>query len=197
VEPADESESWSAAITGDAESFASIFDRHGDRVYRHARRLTATGADAEDVTAAAFFELWRRRRSVRVVNGSVLPWLLVTTTNLSRNLARGLRRYRTMLAELPRSEEAPGADDLAVRAMEGEYIASQVRQALRELKPADAAIVALTAFEHYSPSEAAEILGISAGTARTRLHRAHARMADVLNASEDNASGDVTKRGCQ
>ncbi|WP_396133584.1 RNA polymerase sigma factor [Arthrobacter sp. 1088] len=44
--------------------------------------------DAEDATAAAFLELWRRREGVRLVDGSILPWLLVTTTNTARNLQR-------------------------------------------------------------------------------------------------------------
>jgi len=74
VEPIDDEQAgWSAALAGDSGAFASIFDRHGDRVYLHARRLTTSAADAEDVTAGAFLELWRRRRVVRVVNGSVLP----------------------------------------------------------------------------------------------------------------------------
>jgi DNA-directed RNA polymerase specialized sigma24 family protein len=35
-------------------------------------------------------------------------------------------------------------------------------------------------FEHYSPAQAATALGISDGAARTRLHRARARMATAL-----------------
>jgi DNA-directed RNA polymerase specialized sigma24 family protein len=41
VESVDEEyESWLAAIAGDSAAFTSIFNRHGDRVYLHARRLT-------------------------------------------------------------------------------------------------------------------------------------------------------------
>jgi RNA polymerase sigma-70 factor (ECF subfamily) len=185
VELADEHESWLAAVAGNGEAFASIFDRHSARVYRHAQRLTQRTADAEDVTAAAFFELWRRRRSVRVVDGSILPWLLVTTTNLARNTERGLRRYRSMLASLPRSTDSPAADEFVVQDIDDQHVTELVRRVLTDLKPADAALISLTAFEHYSPTEAAEALGISAGTARTRLHRARARVAAALEATED------------
>ena len=93
---------WAAVLESDGNAFAAVFDLHRDRVYHHALRMTTSVHDAEDVAAAAFFELWRRRRSVHLVNDSVLPWLLVTTTNLARNLTRGLRRYRALLATLPR-----------------------------------------------------------------------------------------------
>jgi DNA-directed RNA polymerase specialized sigma24 family protein len=56
--------------------------------------------------------LWRQRKQVRVIDGSVLAWLLVTVTNLHRNRVRGLRRYRAMLASLPRSRDAHRVDRL-------------------------------------------------------------------------------------
>ncbi len=178
-----ESGTWDASLTGDVDAFVDIFDLHHNRVYRHALRLTANVHDAEDVTAAAFLELWRRRRSVRVVDGSVLPWLIVTATNLSRNLVRGLHRYRALIATLPRAEVADSAADIAVERIEEERIGEEVRQALGALSSADAALLALTMFEHYSPAQAAAALGISDGAARTRLHRARSRMATALGRS--------------
>ena len=176
----DEPAAWAAALDNDGVAFAAIFDLHRDRVYHHALRMTANVHDAEDVTAATFLELWRRRRSVRVVDGSVLPWLLVTATNLARNLARGLRRYRTLIATLPRAEDARSAEDDALERAEEMRIASQVREALSALTPSDAALITLTMFEHYSAAQAAAALGISDGAARTRLHRARTRMATAL-----------------
>lgn len=102
MDPFDESVAWRRALDGDGEAFGRLFDAHSARVFRHARRLTSDVHDAEDVVAAAFLELWRRRRDVRTVNDSVLPWLLVTATNLSLNHGRGLRRYRSLLDRLPR-----------------------------------------------------------------------------------------------
>jgi RNA polymerase sigma factor (sigma-70 family) len=176
----DEPAAWAAALNNDGDAFAAIFDLHRDLVYRRALRMTANVHDAEDVTAATFLELWRRRRSVRVVDGSVLPWLLVTTTNLARNLARGVRRYRALIATLPRANDARSAEDDAVEQIEDMRIAAQVREALSTLTPSDAALIMLTMFEHYSPAQAATALGISDGAARTRLHRARARMATAL-----------------
>jgi RNA polymerase sigma factor (sigma-70 family) len=176
----DEAADWAAALSNDPDAFVAIFDLHRLRVFHHALRMTANVHDAEDVTAAAFLELWRRRKSVRVVDGSVLPWLLVTTTNLARNTTRGLRRHRALLATLPRSRDERSAEDLAVERMEEMRVAVQVGDALSSLSPSDAALITLTMFEHYSPAQTAVVLGISDGAARTRLHRARARMASAL-----------------
>jgi RNA polymerase sigma-70 factor (ECF subfamily) len=186
----DEASDWTAALRNDADAFVSIFDRHHDRVYRHALRMTGNAHDAEDITAGAFLELWRRRKAVRVVDGSTLPWLLVTATNLARNLARGLRRYRTLIATLPRPEVGRSAEDVAVERIEEARLASQVREALGTLSPSDAALITLTMLEHYSPAEAALALGISNGAARTRLHRARSRMAGALEVAGQE---DVTR----
>jgi RNA polymerase sigma-70 factor (ECF subfamily) len=123
----------------------------------------------------------------------VLPWLLVTTTNLARNRARGLRRHRGLLNALPRSDDARGAGDVALERI-GEVVAAErVRQALSSLAKSDAALIILTGFEHYSTAEAATALGISEGAARTRLHRARSRMASALQASQTGEREEETK----
>jgi RNA polymerase sigma-70 factor (ECF subfamily) len=190
VEPAQgESEYWAGALGGDSEAFATVFDLHKDRVYRHALRLVNNVHDAEDVTAGAFLELWRRRASVCLVEGSALPWLLVSTTNLAHNSTRSLRRYRALLGSLPRSGPAPGASEAAFDDIEAARAAERLREALGSLSRTDGAIIALTAFEGFSPSQAAAALGISDGAARARLHRARARVAAAL---EGPSSGGTT-----
>ena len=147
----EEHTSWTKALSGDSDGFAAVFDCQRDRVYRHALRLTGNVHDAEDVTAGAFLELWRRRRSVRVVDGTVLPWLLVTTTNLARNHARGLRRYRALIDALPRSDDARSAGDVAIEHIEEVIVAEQLRQALNSLAKSDAALITLTASNSTHP----------------------------------------------
>jgi len=189
----DEATAWVAVLGNDGDAFVAVFDQHRDRVYRHALRLTTNVHDAEDVTAGAFLELWRRRKSVRVVDDSVLPWLLVTTTNLSRNLTRGLRRYRVLIAALPRAEVAKSAEDVALGRIEDLRTAERVRSAMSGLSSSDAALITLIMFEHFSPAQAAIALGISNGAARTRLHRARNRMTEALASLEDGDSAHTTK----
>ena len=146
-----------------------LWDRHRDRVFGHALRLTRVRADAEDATAIVFLEAWRKQSRIRGVDGSALPWLLVTTTNVCRNVARAARRYRAALDALPHVTERqePTGTDLDLQA------------ALRTLPPVDQQLLDLT-IGGYSTAEAARAVGLSPGAARTRITRARQRLRTQL-----------------
>lgn len=170
---ADDDHDWTFVLHGDGEAFGRIFDRHRDRVYRHSLRLVPVAADAQDVVAVTFLEAWRRRHAVRVVDGSLLPWLLVTATNVSRNLTRTSRRHRALLERLPleRSTFEPECD-----AEE-----SETQTALRRLSLADQRVLTLCVLEGLSEREAAEALGVPTGTVKSRLSRAKARLRGLVH----------------
>ncbi len=48
---------WEKSLQGDGAAFGLLFDRHRDRVFRHAYRLAGKQQDAEDVMSTAFLEL--------------------------------------------------------------------------------------------------------------------------------------------
>lgn len=174
---------WRDAKNGDAGAFAAVFDLHRDRVHAHALRWLGGRDEAEDVSAAAFLELWRRRDVVRIVSGSVLPWLLVTTANLARNHERARRRYRAFLSRLPRHEAAePGADE-ALSAVTLD-LDPRLVAALRGLPRTDAALLALLAFEDLALPDAAAALGLTVPAAKSRLHRARVRLRDAVPAHQ-------------
>ncbi|UNK71569.1 sigma-70 family RNA polymerase sigma factor [Microbacterium sp. H1-D42] len=175
----DETEIWSRARTDSGEAFAELFRRHRDSVFRRAAALVDRMQDADDATAIAFFELWRKRRSVVLVDGTVLPWLLVAVTNTARNQRRGSVRYRRLLAALPRSD-ARDAEQEALTAIETEVLGIRLREALSVLDPKDAALLTLTALDGLSVADAAPLVGLKAGAARTRLMRARRRLQDRL-----------------
>lgn len=168
-----------AAVTRlqDADAFAKLFDLHRDRVYRHAFFHLENTADAEDALATAFLELWRGRRKVQLLEGSILPWLLGITTNTARNLARSRRRYRAMLDRLPREVDPhEDAEARAISRLESVRSLRAVAAELKDVPAQDAALLTLTSFEGYSTETAAAVVGISASAARTRLHRLRRRL---------------------
>ncbi len=180
MEEADE-DIWRRVLAGDSWSFGVIWDRHKDRVFAHVLRGGVTRHDAEDVAAMAFLELWRRRSHVRFVDGSVLPWLLVTTRNVARNVARSRRRFEKFLATLP----PPVPVDDAARAIsehEDERLTA-MRDALASVKPIDADLLAMTAIEGFSIREAALATGISETAAKTRLSRLRRRLKSTASAA--------------
>lgn len=81
---ADDASLWERVLAGDEAALAALFDRHEARLFRHARRLLTAREDAKDAVTIGFFELWRKRESVRLVDGSPLPWLLNTVSHSAR-----------------------------------------------------------------------------------------------------------------
>ncbi|MFJ4037848.1 RNA polymerase sigma factor [Microbacterium sp. NPDC090007] len=160
---------WTRVRQGDELALAALFDRYDARLFRHASRLLTHREDAKDAVTVAFFELWRKRASVRLVDGSPLPWLLTTVAHCARNLERSSRRYRALLDRAPVAQStSAGHDD------------SGVLSALERLPEREQAVVVLSVLEGYPEREIAQALGIPAGTVKSRLSRAKARLRDEL-----------------
>lgn len=170
-----DADDWAIALSGDGEAFGRVFDRHRARLDRHCLWLLQNHADAADAVAITFFEAWRKRERVRFVDGSLLPWLLMTATNVARNQRRAARRYQAMLDRLPDPE---AARDHADALDDGAAL-----DALRELPLRDREVLVLSIIEGYSDREIAEALGIPHGTAKSRISRARARLAHRLEPS--------------
>lgn len=167
---------WPRARAGDSDAFVEIYDAYRERVHGHALRLLGDPHDAEDVTAITFLHLWRRRDDVRVVNGSVLPWLLVTATRTAGNVRRSVRRHRGLLDRLPRADVARSAEELAHDA----GFAPEVAAAVRRLRPTDRALVGLVVLEGLPLGEAAEVVGVSPRAAKTRMYRIRQQLREQL-----------------
>jgi RNA polymerase sigma-70 factor (ECF subfamily) len=166
---------WVRVRGGDESALGTLFDRHEARVFRHASRLLTSREDAKDAVTIAFFELWRKRAGVRLVDDSPLPWLLNTAAHAARNLERSGRRYRTLIGRAPVAQgtEAPSA-----------YDESGVLAALKRLPAKEQSVIVLTVLEGYPERAAAEALGIPVGTVKSRLARAKSRLRDEIRAME-------------
>jgi RNA polymerase sigma factor (sigma-70 family) len=163
---------WARVVAGEGDAFGRIFDRHRDRVRRHAMGLAPSYSEAEDVVSLTFLEAWRKRGTIRFVDQSILPWLLRTATYTCLNMARSERRHRVALSKLPAAEpsyqSAERADDGAVF------------DAMRRLTAHHQEIITLCVIEGLSAEEAASLIGVRASSARSRLSRARARLRDEM-----------------
>jgi RNA polymerase sigma factor (sigma-70 family) len=86
------------------------------------------------------------------------------------------RRFASNLRALP--DDLPGGPDDLLSVADRD----QLERGFRRLDPQQRALLVLRHFAGYEPSEIAEILGIPAGTARSRLHHAHRAMRAALEA---------------
>lgn len=173
----DEAATWIRAAAGDANAFGVMFDTHRDRVFGQALRVLRSPHDAEDATALVFLEAWRRRASVRVVEGSIIGWLLVTTNFVCRNLARSARRHRAVIDVLPPPTPQPDHSDEVDDRLDGRARRATVQSAFAALSPRDQDVITLCVIEQLTTQQAAAALGVPAGTVKSRLSRAKARLA--------------------
>ena len=170
----------SAASAGDEAAFGLLFERHHRAVYNHAFRLTGSWTVAEDVTQATFVTAWRRRGEARVVEESVLPWLLVVAGNTVRTERRSARRWRALLSRTPMPPHAADpADDVAGR-LDDERRVAQLLRLVARLTRAEREAVALCIWSGVTYPQAAAVLGITETAVRSRVSRARSRLIALV-----------------
>lgn len=167
---------WLEATTGTERSFGVLFERYRIRVFRKAYAHLKSVHDAEDVVAIVFLEAWRSRAKVRIVDGSILPWLLSVTSYVLLNQARGTRRWQRLLAALPEPEEqADHADDVLGRLNQNAQLRA-VYDAMTTLNAQERSIIDLIVIEELPVATVAAVLDIPIGTVKSKLHRAREKI---------------------
>lgn len=168
---------------GDHDAFGDLFDAYARSVYNHAYRLTGEWTTAEDVVSLTFLDAWRLRAKVDEEGGSLRPWLLGIATNVTRNTRRAARRHAAAVARLPREEAVRDfADEVAGRLDDAAQLAV-VRTALARLRRAEREVLALCVWAGLDYAAAAEALGVTVGTVRSRLSRARTKLAKRMKLS--------------
>lgn len=174
---------WLRARAGDGRAFTLVFERYIDRVFGHCLSRCTTRADAEELASLVFFEAWRLADRVRLVDGSMLPWLLVVATNLARNQQRARRRHDGLLARasaLAPERVAADVSDEVIERHEQSQRGSAVAAALSRLRRPEQEVIALCDLAELTYEAAAQVLDVPVGTVRSRLSRARAKLRVAL-----------------
>ena len=156
-----------------------IVERHSDRVYRLAYRLTGNRPDAEDLTQEVFVRVFRSLSTY--TPGTFEGWLHRITTNLFLDQARRRQRIRFDALSDEREGRLASANPTPADAYEGRTFDDDVERALALLPPDFRAAVVLCDVEGLSYEEIAEILDAKLGTVRSRIHRGRAMLRDALS----------------
>jgi RNA polymerase sigma-70 factor (ECF subfamily) len=173
-------------VTGDTEAFGELFSRHRDRLWAVALRTVGDQEEAADALQDAMLSAFRRAADFRG-DSAVTTWLhrIVVNACLDR-LRRRAARPATYTgdgnaldglaaASGSRSGSADGADPAAVTATR-----LDVEAALHSLPPPQRAALVLVDMLGFSVADAAEILGVSPGTVKSRCARSRARLLPLV-----------------
>jgi RNA polymerase sigma-70 factor (ECF subfamily) len=170
------------------------FERVAPALVEPIRRYLARRTDpatAEDVLAETLLVCWRHAEEL---GSQSLPWVYGVARMCLRNAERSARRQQRLGARLaavdPPPASVPGPGDGDPGAAD-----EAVTRALAELRPEDAELLRLWAWEQLTPAEIATVLGISPNAAHSRLHRARRRLADRLRKDPATAGHEESTEG--
>jgi RNA polymerase sigma-70 factor (ECF subfamily) len=165
---------------GDESAFGILVQKHQLRIARLAQRILPYERDIEDVTQEIFLRAYRGLNRFRG-ESTFGTWL----TRICINYCAKYRRR--WLPEQVSLEESNLAESLSNPKIiqpdiqiEQEERDQQIQKAILSLPSKYRTVVILRYFEDYSYEQIAQILGCSPSTVRTRLFRAHARLAQKL-----------------
>ncbi|WP_405798661.1 RNA polymerase sigma factor [Streptomyces sp. NBC_01506] len=173
----------------DPVAFEPLVEHHAHALHSYlARRAPAV---ADDLLAEVWLQAYTSRTSFDATRGTARTWLFGVARNV---LAAHWRRVP------PERPATAGGDGHAVtdpwqavdERLDAAAVAPAIRRTLDELPHAERELLLLVAWEQLTPTEAAAVIGIPAGTARSRLHRARARLREALEpATALSRTGDL------
>lgn len=160
---------------GDQVAFAELVDRHGTALYRYARRMLGSDADAQDAVQDALTAAWLSADRFRGESGA-RTWLFGVQANcVRRAIRRRTRRPSTpvggdvadeVLGGLP-----AGPTDDPVEHLVATDLRAALDAALRDLPDLQRAAWLLVQVEQLSYADAAAVLGTTSTAVRGLLER--------------------------
>ena len=160
------------ADTGDL--IGTLFDRHHERLYRLARRMSPDPEEARDLVQEVFLRAARRPRSIPTGTKAGEAWLVTVMVNLCRDRQRRrVVRDRARRTPPPAGMEPSNPESAAVAR-------ATVQKALRTLTPKRRAVIVLRELEGEPVARIARLLGMAQVTVRWHLSLGRRELAKVL-----------------
>jgi RNA polymerase sigma-70 factor, ECF subfamily len=170
----DRDRSGSALERPDEQLLRALHDTHGRALWAYALRLT--GGDvgrAQDAVQEALLRAWRHPDVLDPARGSARAWLYTTVRNVLIDDWRARQvRPEVVTDEVPEMS-SPDHAEAAVQSW-------LVADALRQLSPAHRDVIVECFYRGHTVTEAADRLGIPAGTVKSRTYYALRALRLVL-----------------
>jgi RNA polymerase sigma-70 factor (ECF subfamily) len=165
---------------GEPERFAAIFDRYYAQIHGYVARRLGRGL-ADDVAAETFLIAFAGRARYQMSRPDARPWLYGIVSNLISRYHRAERRRYRALARTGAHQASEGPEEEVTARLDAQAYRAPLAAALAGIPSADRDVLLLVAWAQLTSDEAGESLGIPAGTARSRLHRARKRLRTALD----------------
>lgn len=177
------------AAGGDPAAFDALVVLFSDRVFGVAYRMLGDRAEAEDLSQEVFVTLHRALGSFRG-ESKLSTWIYRITRNRCLNRMKFLkRRHIGLHADIDDPAHAYACADVETKAAGGrdptkklanDELSALLEGYLLDLPEEQRALVVLRDLEDLSYEEIVDITGLPLGTVKSRLHRARAALAKML-----------------
>ncbi|HLF69438.1 MAG TPA: sigma-70 family RNA polymerase sigma factor [Actinomycetota bacterium] len=157
----------------DIDALEQLLEKHRNRIFTHAFRVTRNRSDALDVTQEVFITVYKKSSSFRGAS-SFDTWLYRLTTNACYDLLRKRARQPVASAEIP---EGSGRVDDEIARVDDRLA---VEAALASLSPEHRAALVMRELEDMTYEQIAEVLEVPVGTVKSRIARGRAALADLV-----------------
>jgi RNA polymerase sigma factor (sigma-70 family) len=178
----------------DPERFATLFRRHAPAIMRYVlRRLGRDQAD--DIVAETFLIAFRHRERYEPTRRDARPWLFGIATNLVRRHRRDEIR---MLRALARTGVDPVVESFADQVddrVSRDSVRPPLAAAIAGLPAAQRDVLLLVTWAQLTYDQAAEALGVPAGTVRSRMNRVRKRLRRALGGVDPTAVEEEPTHG--
>jgi len=160
---------------GDEAAVKAVYDRYGGPVFALSMSILGEHGLAADATQQTFIKAWRAA-STYDADRSFAPWIYAIARRTAIDLYR--KRARVVVS-----------DDVDVVSfpigLETVWEVFEVRSALDRLPDEERQVVKMSHFDGLTHVEIAERLDIPVGTVKSRSHRAHQRLIEMLQHVEE------------
>ena len=162
-----------AARDGDLGAFETLVRTHSDAVYAHAYRFFGDAQAAQDATQEVWVNVYRSLPAFES-RSSFSTWLFRVTRNVCLDMLRAGRRAAPPIDPVELQGLAPNdtAGEAAVRV--------DLESALRALSPEDREAFNAVALFGLPYADAGSVLGVPAGTVKSRVFRARRALVALL-----------------
>jgi RNA polymerase sigma factor (sigma-70 family) len=168
------------SVRGRPDAFVEVVQRH--EVAIHGFLARRAGQAADDLLGEVWVRAFAARGGYDPGYDDARPWLY----GIARNVLRAHWRSSRDASHMAADAAVDPWDDVVDR-LDSAGQARRLVSALRALRAAEREVLLLVAWEQLTPAEAAVVLGVPQGTARSRLHRARAALRPVLAGNPESA----------
>jgi RNA polymerase sigma-70 factor (ECF subfamily) len=182
VSPRSDGELLRALQGQDLSALGELYDRYARDVWRAARRMLGSEADADDVLHAVFLKLPDLASSYDG-RPNARPWLVGVGVRVALRHRRGAGRFLKMLLGFAKTTTSRASGDPETQASDREELRAFER-AFAQLSPKKRAVFALIELDGLTTDEVAAALEIPPATVRTRLHHARRELHAALGGVE-------------